>query len=80
MEEKFNASGESEAKESPKSGSKPALTSDYSEPIDKDVHLYSELKQKDEQQKKRRDASPIALRPLPDKPGGLLQPGPSTKM
>ncbi|KAL1517026.1 hypothetical protein ABEB36_000846 [Hypothenemus hampei] len=85
MEEKFgNApSNETQPVEESikKSNSRPVLTSDYSEPIDKDdVHLYSELKQKDETKKGNgvNSNGSITMRPLPDKPGYLFQPGPSS--
>lgn len=74
MEEKFS----SDLPQNSKTGStKTILTSDYSEPLDKDVHLYSELKQKDEAKKESlKSNGSMTMRPLPDKP----QAGPSSKM
>lgn len=88
MEEKFNTNGQvdtqknlSDLSNSSTSSTKPILTGDYSEPIDRDVHLYSELKQKDESKKDSvKSNGSMALRPLPDKPGYLFQAGPSTKL
>ncbi|XP_066138848.1 uncharacterized protein be isoform X1 [Euwallacea fornicatus] len=72
MEEKFNPNCTAEAAkedtETDTKNTKPVLTSMYSEPIDKDVHLYSELKQKDEAKRNGTDGS-LTMRPLPDKPG-----------
>lgn len=74
MEEKFS----NDLPQNAKTGStKTILTSDYSEPLDKDVHLYSELRQKDEAKKESlRSNGSMTMRPLPDKP----QAGPSSKM
>lgn len=85
MEEKFNTNGPLDKNnlDLSTSSSKPILTGDYSEPIDRDVHLYSELKQKDENKKdsvKSNGSGNMALRPLPDKPGYLFQAGPSSKL
>ncbi|XP_030753314.1 uncharacterized protein LOC115880274 isoform X1 [Sitophilus oryzae] len=65
------------------SSTRPILTGEYCEPIDRDVHLYSELRQKDEGKQdsvKSTGSGTMALRPLPDKPGFSFQAGPSTKL
>ncbi|XP_019768521.2 uncharacterized protein LOC109543313 [Dendroctonus ponderosae] len=85
MEEKFstnepNASN-TDLSNTSTSSTKPILTSDYSEPLDKDVHLYSELKAREEAKKDSiKSNGSMVLRPLPDRPGYLFQAGPSTKL
>ncbi|CAG9770909.1 unnamed protein product [Ceutorhynchus assimilis] len=82
MEEKFNTSdNQKNSLDISTNSTQPILTGDYSEPIDRDVHLYSELKQKDEAKKDSlKSNGSIALRPLPEKPSYMFQAGPSTKL
>lgn len=84
MEEKFNLQTEDQGM----TNSKPALMGDYSEPTDAAVHLYSELKNKNEKSDRENqsslnsNSSNHTLRPLPKKPvdNCFAQPGPSTKL
>lgn len=85
MEEKFNTNeptaSNTDLSSTSTSSSKPILTSDYSEPLDKDVHLYSELKAREEAKKDSiKSNGSMVLRPLPDRPGYMFQAGPSTKL
>ncbi|XP_076272965.1 ben isoform X1 [Rhynchophorus ferrugineus] len=84
MEEKFGGADSSKSGlDSSTSSTKPILSGDYCEPIDRDVHLYSELKEKDEGKRnsvRSNGSNTMALRPLPDKPEYRYQPGPSTKL
>ncbi|XP_050301030.1 uncharacterized protein LOC126739402 isoform X2 [Anthonomus grandis grandis] len=91
MEEKFNTTGSVEhqrtldlscSSTSTNASTKPILTGDYSEPIDKEeAHLYSELKQKDEGKTDSvKSRNSVQLRPLPDKPGYIFEAGPSSKL
>ncbi|KAG5884567.1 hypothetical protein JTB14_006593 [Gonioctena quinquepunctata] len=83
MEEKFNQ--QTEGGES--SNSKPPLVSDYSEPTDSAVHLYSELKNKSEKSEIKDNRGTLksngfgSMRPLPGKPSETfdVEAGPSTK-
>ncbi|CAH0546550.1 unnamed protein product [Brassicogethes aeneus] len=68
MEEKFNLPSDESLK--------PSIKSEYSEPSDAAVHLYSELKQN--KQKSDGSLNTMGARPLPSKPEEFIDPVPST--